>query len=362
MTDSVLHIRSTIGMYGAEQVVFNIVSIADKCCFDTHTLVIEGLNKEASALRVNLESIKGKFDFIRSGRRLDINVIKKIRRIASNKVIVHTHDYKSLILASISLSFTNTKIVHHIHGALGNTVSEKLYSYLERIFMRNADRIITVSNVQKDKIIKYYGLKDKVIQINNGTPISERIESDYFEKNKLTIIMAARFTHEKNHKKAIDVVNKLRLINMPVQLILLGDGPEIENIKKYAIQLEVDSNISFIGFTADVNKWLIKSDLLLITSYTEGLPMSMLEAMSCGIPVMSTSVGEIPNILKQSNGGWIADSVDAIVKEIENLTKNQRKLKVAGDYAYNFSKNNLSIETQLKTIEGIYKDVTKGDL
>ncbi len=360
IANKVLHVRSTIGMYGAEQVILNIASIGYKCSFDTGVLVIEGVNIEASELRNNLSLIKSKYNFIVSQKRFDINVIKELKKIAKTVSIVHTHDYKSLILTSISLAFTKTKIVHHVHGSLGNTISEKVYAYLERIFMLNANRVITVSNDQKLIIQNRIGLKNKVIQIDNGTTIYNKNITSKKQSDKFLMVMAARFTPEKNHKKAIDTISILCAKNYPVELVLLGDGPELENIKEYAKKCGIDKSIKFIGYTRDVKKWLDESKLMLITSVTEGLPMSMLEAMSSGLPIVSTPVGEIPNILKKSKGGWTAESEEHIASIIERLINNPEVLAVAGNDAYDFSKFNLSTENQISKIEAIYNDVIEG--
>jgi glycosyltransferase involved in cell wall biosynthesis len=357
MSNKVLHIRSTIGMYGAEQVVFNIAGMAEKCSFDTRVFIIEGTNKEANGLRNNLSSINAQFNHIVSSKRLDLNVINEIKKKSDGALIVHTHDYKSLILASISLLFKRTKIIHHIHGALGNTRSERIYSYLERAFMLNTSKVITVSNVQKTVIKNRIGLKNKVIQIDNGTTIYERKRKSSRQNDKFVMVMAARFTPEKNHKKAIDIVSLLREQNHSVELVLLGDGPELGSIKHYTQERGVEGSIKFVGFTADVKQWLDESHLMLITSTTEGLPMSMLEAMSSGLPIVSTPVGEIPNILRKSKGGWTAESTVELSSKIIHLINNRRVLDKAGDDGYNFSKANLSTENQLKKIEDVYRYV-----
>jgi glycosyltransferase involved in cell wall biosynthesis len=361
MSNKVLHIRSTIGMYGAEQVVFNITGMAEKCSFDTSVLIIEGTNKEANGLRNNLTSINAQFNHIVSSKRFDLNVINEIKEKCEGVLIVHTHDYKSLILASISLLFKSTKIIHHIHGALGNTRSERIYSYLERVFMLNASKIITVSNVQKSIIKNRIGLKNKVIQIDNGTTIYESKRKGSNQNDNFLMVMAARFTPEKDHKKAIDIVSLLRDQNYSVELVLLGDGPELGSIKHYAKERGVEGSIKFVGFTADVKKWLDESHLMLITSITEGLPMSMLEAMSSGLPIVSTPVGEIPNILKKSKGGWTAESTIELSSKIIHLINNRSILEVAGNDAHNFSKANLSTEKQVIRIEAIYRDIIGGN-
>lgn len=359
MTIKALHIRSSIGMYGAEQVIVNISNTAKKFDLENQVFIIEGRNPEASGLRSDLLKKSHNVEYFISRSKLDFNVVKKIRGLVKNVELVHTHDYKSLILASIALTFTSVKIVHHVHGSLGNTRSEKIYAFLESIFMRNASKIITVSDAQKKSLVKKLGLKNKIIQINNGTKISSSEPYRLKEEEVFTIIMAARFTPEKNHFKALDVLYDLERSGYSVELVCLGAGPELERIKKYTNDLNLSSKVRFVGFTREVSSWINSSNLMLFTSTTEGLPISMLEAMACGLPIVSTPVGEIPKILSESEGGWIANTTNEISSQIGFLINNREVLLIAGKKGFEYAKNKLSIESQLSKILSVYREVTE---
>jgi len=341
-------------MYGAEKVIQNLLEASKDASYETKALVIEGSNDAASGLRNSL--VSSDFDYIVSSKKFDFSVIKKIKSITNNNEIVHTHDYKSLVLASLALFFKNNKIVHHIHGNLSNTLPEKIYAFIESIFIRNVNKVITVSHDQKQYFQNKIGMKSKVIQIDNGTEIFKCKE--YTENEKFIIMMAARFTPEKHHKMAIDITQKLIAKKYDIELVLLGDGPEVESIKQYVEQLELINAVKFVGFSKDVKKWLELSDVLLITSTTEGLPMSMLEAMACGVPIVSTPVGEIPSILEKSGGGWVASEVNDFYETFNSILTDKKSLKVAGENAYSYATDHLSAGHQLKCIQTVYEEVS----
>ena len=356
---NVLHIRSSIGMYGAEQVILNIANTAYKSSLDNHVFIIEGPNPEACGLRKHLQDAGRKVDFLTSERRIDYNVVNKVKILSEKASVVHTHDYKSLILASMALIFSSVKIVHHVHGSLGNTKSEKVYAFIERIFMRNAVKIITVSESQRKTLVKKIGLKNKVVQINNGTDVNLPKPNYLKVDGVFTVIMVARFTPEKNHVKAIDVINRLTASGNAVELVLLGNGPECKMIQDYVGDKNLSSKVKFLGFTREVESWIKKSNLMLFTSTTEGLPISMLEAMACGLPILSTPVGEIPKILSKSRGGWVANDTDEITSKIDFLINNRNVLATAGFNGYEYVKSKLSIDNQLVELVSVYQEVVE---
>ena len=358
MSKGVLHIRSTIGLYGAEQVLLNLATVSDKTNCKIRFFIIEGVNDESKGLRTLLGRLACEVSYIISNSRFDLNVIKKIREEEKYNTVVHTHDYKSLVLASIAFIFTDIKIVHHIHGTLGNTGAEKVYAKLERFFMRWVSKIITVSNQQKLDIQKENRLKNKVIQIDNGTAIFDRHIKEKLDSTTFKIVMVARFTPEKNHKKAIDIISLLTKKGYSLQLNLLGDGENLPEIKRYVNENNLDHNINFVGFTRDVKFWIESSHVMMLTSTTEGLPMSMLESMSYGVPIISTPVGEIPNILNKSNSGWLAENEIEFCSIISTLIDDIDRVYEAGSNAYDYSKKNLSTENQLNKILSVYEDIT----
>lgn len=357
MKNKVLHVRSTIGMYGAEKVLLNLATAPEQSECDFGFYLIEGCGSESGMLRKKIDPYTNNLSSIVSKSKFDWKVIKQIRELSHRYAIVHTHDYKSLVLASIALIFKNTKIVHHIHGALGNTFFEKIYSKIEYLFMLGAKKIITVSHEQKSDLSKFKLLRNKIIQVNNGTKIHDAV-TPHKMNDVLNVLMVARFTPEKDHGKAIDVIHFLVKKGLKVKLDLLGDGPCSEDIKKKVRQLNLGDAVNFIGFTNDVEHWLNRSQLTMLTSVTEGLPMTVLESMASGVPVISTPVGEVPSLIEHSSGGWLAEEPEEFASTIEGLILNPEKLYISGYKAFEYAKSQLSIENQLNQLLCIYEGLS----
>ncbi|MEY8200642.1 MAG: glycosyltransferase family 4 protein [Colwellia sp.] len=357
----ILHVRSTIGMYGAEKVVLNLMKAFIRLNTSATVAVIEGMNPQAQYLAKELTEAGLPHTALPSSRRFDIRVIGKLRDLMKSEgiAIVHTHDYKSLLLSSIAALLLDVRLIHHVHGSLGNTLPEKLYGIIERICMYRVSKIITVSEAQREQyaVNKFY--EKKIIKVDNGTQLPDFYKNRQ-ANNPFTIAMVARFTPEKNHQLAIDILALLVSRKKEIRLLFLGDGPCLNAIKRMVDSQGLASQVQFVGFTNKVQKWLRSTDLLLITSVTEGMPMCLLEAMAMGIPAVSTPVGEIPALLKAANSGEVAKTKDnlaqAIIRVMDDAQLYEKYCLNARDYI----KENLSVNRQAINLNEIYSEKVGG--
>lgn len=354
----VLHVRSTIGMYGAEQVLLNVLPELDLRC-DITLITLESDFPESAMLRALVSSVGVEVYGFETKRRIDSVVIESVKsRLEKSEIdVIHTHDYKSLFYIYSIAKKMNIPVIHHVHGALGNTFNERIYGLVEKWMMRKVSKILTVSQDQKKNLDNNFIPYPEIKQINNGTVV--KCLDDYKENNRavLNLIMVARFTEEKNHLMALELVSKLKENNISVVLTLLGDGPLKGDIKKSIEFLGIKDCVNLVGFTQEVGMWLAQSDVLLITSKTEGMPLNMLEAMERGLPVISTSVGEIPRIIQAASCGKTFSKLDELLEIIDAINSNRVLWKEIGHSGRLYIKNNLSIEKQSESIYMEYLDV-----
>ena len=353
----VLHIRSTIGMYGAERVLLNSLPLLNET-YDTSLLTLEGEGDDSRTLRIQAEASGitclhynplGKFD-----RQLIKDIEEAVKENAYN--IIHTHDYKSLFYLSSIVRKLNLPIVHHVHGALGNSYLEKIYGAIEKWLMRNVTKILTVSSEQKLSLEKSCLKFPEVSQVNNGT-LLEPLDSPRSKTDTLKLIMVARFTEEKNHFLAIEAISILKNMGVKISLSLLGDGPLRSEVQQRIDAESLSQEIQLVGFTSDVKTWLDDSDVLLITSDTEGMPMNMLEAMGRSLPVISTPVGEIPFLIKSSGCGELFSGQDELFKLIMKISKEMKAWEGYGVKGRKYIEKYLSVESQVKVIISEYDDL-----
>lgn len=224
------------------------------------------------------------------------------------------------------------KAIVHIHGAsylvFYDGLSQKKKKQVVD-FLQSADMVIALSDDWKKRFEKVFGITN-VYSLNNGidTEEFEKAECDV-EKNKNTFAFMGRLGERKG---AYDLVNAVELAvkdNSDIKVIMAGDG-EIEKIKHEIKSKNLEKNIDvigWIGFEEKINL-LKKSATVVLPSYNEGLPMTILEGMAAGKAIISTIVGAIPEVVKEDNGILIeAGQVDALAKALLECSSNTEIIK-----------------------------------
>ncbi len=139
-----------------------------------------------------------------------------------------------------------------------------------------------------------------------------------------------------------------------VQFVLAGSGKEELTIKNL-----FNSNVVFPGWVrgAEKDNYLRNADVFFLPSYNEGMPMSVLDAMGYGLPIVSTNVGGIPKIVSQNGFCCTPGDVDAMAHSILTLLSDDKKRLAAADASYEIVKNHYSLDSHIKRLEEAYEEV-----
>ena len=171
--------------------------------------------------------------------------------------------------------------------------------------IKKSDIVVTPSQHLKNFILNL-GFKNKIEIINNGVFIPEE-NTNIFTNDQINITIVSRLVSHKNIEKIIKAISDL---NSPlINLNIIGDGPELNQLQKISLESNNKDNIIFHGKLNrdEINHIFLNSDIYIQASNYEGLPHSLLEAMSYGIPVLCTPVGECKEILGNEDRGYILD-------------------------------------------------------
>ena len=253
-----------------------------------------------------------------------LKTIFTIYKLGKNKDLIFVNGLGTE--ATIANIFLNKKIIRKI---VGDPVWERAYSKAKisesfdefqvknygfsislqkkvRSFsIKKSDIVVTPSQHLKNFILNL-GFKNKIEIINNGVFIPEE-NTNIFTNDQINITIVSRLVSHKNIKKIIRAISDL---NDPlIYLNIIGDGPELNQLQKISLESNNKDNTIFHGKLNrdDINHIFLKSDIYIQASNYEGLPHSLLEAMSYGIPVLCTPVGECKEILGNEDRGYILD-------------------------------------------------------
>ena len=181
---------------------------------------------------------------------------------------------------------------------------------------------VALSSEVKKSIGEVYGLQESIIPVvYNGIDLSKCIRKNDYEANGVfTIVHVGRFMKVKNHKTLIRAFAGFAEKKENVRLQLLGEGELLDEMKNYAEKLEVADKVEFLGLQSNVYPYLNKADVFCLPSEYEGVPMTLIEAMGTGLPIVASNVGGIPDMLVNGENALLVEPNDvAVEKAIEKL-------------------------------------------
>jgi glycosyltransferase involved in cell wall biosynthesis len=249
--------------------------------------------------------------------------------------VVHTHIYTSTYVWPWMMCHKKAKWVHTVHSV----ASKELYSFHKPIMTtvyksyRNFAPV-AISNYIKQSVLEEYQVPESRINlVYNGIDLKFFNPSET-KKNKdstdMEFICVARLNPVKNHKLLLNAFYELLKVFPQSRLTLVGEGELRPELEKIIIHLKIQDNVDIIGETNDVRYYLTKADIFILTSKYEGLPLSILESMAVGLPIIATEVGGIPDIVKNEINGVLVESEDvsslsnAMIRIVKDFTFRKR--------------------------------------
>ena len=268
-----------------------------------------------------------------------------------------TYSIASVILKNVlNLKY---KTIATLHYDLPHQISilpwlNQIYMTLtNKYFIANADNIVAVSNgvglgfeaVVKKKLDNLITIYNPVFDEGIFNSSSEVVDEKFFHNNNKTLISIGKLTNNpKNQELLIKAFYILCKTKNNLQLIFLGEGEDKNRYIELTKKLEIAENVHFLGFMTNPYKYIVKSDLLVLSSNTEGFGNVIVEALALGVNVVSTDCPSGPKeILENGKYGFLSPVNDP-VKLAETIQKalaspiDSNTLKV---YAEKFSTNNI---------------------
>jgi len=249
-------------------------------------------------------------------------IFKKIKKhlLTSQSQLVHTHRKKENIIGGLAAKYVGIPSMRTVHGDIEITHAWKkphklLINYLNWLigrFIQN--KLIAVSHELRKVLIEYYP-ESKVATIENGVDIDSILNNakmtlPSYNTERLKIAIVGRLVQVKRVDIFLNIA-KYCTDNLPylnAEFFIFGDGPLMDKLKESCSKMGIDSVVHFQGHTSNIHASIAQMDILLITSDHEGLPMTLLEAMTLGTPVIAHSVGGITKALKEGNAGILIES------------------------------------------------------
>jgi glycosyltransferase involved in cell wall biosynthesis len=256
--------------------------------------------------------------------------------------------------------------IAHVHGWLGPTQTGKwrLYETLDRRFVRAANLVLVGSCAAK-KDVEAAGVRSVTVLPNaiEIPPIGALSDGAAevrsmlrIDSNAVTVGIVGRVHPGKGHRFLLQAIAKLRKEGLNVEGIVVGEGPDLENLRSNARESGIAQVVHFPGFCSDAAPYVNAMDIFVAPSLKESMPLTVLEAMAARRAVVASRVGDIPSVLEHGYDGWLVTPGDSddLTDAIKVLVRDPALRARMGERARRKIEEQFSAETMSRRLEEIY--------
>lgn len=371
--------------------IHNVILLSKYLPEEYETLVIGGtpLLHESHCGKILDEAGVNYIEIPEMGRFIsplkDWTTIKKVRELIREfqPDIIHGHTFSiDGIPARIAVALEKVPVkVHTFHGHIfdysSNGRKALLARVIEKRLCRKLNAVIAISNSQRNDLVKTYRISSE--EITHTIPlgihldrfqISRKEKRDAFrskyklKEDEIAIGIIARLSPVKNHKLFIDAFHRIVKSNKNVRAFIIGDGELKQSLMIYAKALslydeDANSKITFTSWIPQIDEALAGLDIVALTSYSEGTPVSIIEAQAAGIPVIATDVGGVSDCMINGETGLLTPSsdVEAFSNALLSYCIDPIKRTITGNAGQEFVQAQFSHTRLSRDIHALYCDL-----
>lgn len=317
---------------GAEKFVIDLSIALKSLGHDVLILVL--YNDEVNFFQDEIDSNKINIIHLNRKKGLDISNSFALRMeiLKYKPDVVHTHlrTHLSMRLSGLWNKRTGIKYVHTIHSVPTRECPKPILFYIMKpLYQKHIVEPIGITSSLATETKTYYHLNYLPCSIYNGIFVEKFISSISYEKRTINFISVASFQANKNQISIVQAAIILQKKGYKFIVTFLGGGVEFENVKQYAAEHNALDYIVFEGQVKNVMSYLSNSRCLLIPSYVEGNPISILEAMAAGLVVIATMNGGPKDVIEEGVNGYLVNpfSVDELALKMEKTLLDDMKMK-----------------------------------
>lgn len=366
------HVIHSLGMGGAERLVDQMVRRMARD-FRCEVAVLDDVGEIGERLRrdgfvvEHLQRVPG----------IDLRCAERLRAFADRRQlqILHAHQCTPFFQAMLSRGLRGRRpVVLTEHGRHFPDTPGRRRIAVNRLLLRRRDRLFGCGEAVRRALIVNEGLPaSRVGVIYNGVDLSElrapsrhardKVREEFgFIPSDFVVLMVARLHELKDHQTALRTIDRVRITLPGVRLLLVGDGDRRSQIEQTIQFRGLQNHVQLAGTRNDVAQLLRGADAFLLTSISEGIPLTVIEAMAARVPVVSTSVGGIPEMIRSGESGFLAGAEDdcALADSLIRLCCDAALRQSVIDCAERTARDRFSLDGMLDRYRTVYTELLNG--
>jgi len=362
----ILHIISSSGMYGAEAVILNLSRILTERG-DCSLLGVFS-NSPNPNLQLHEMAMKERIEshLIPCTGQVDRAAIAAIRELAvsSGTDVVHAHGFKADVYAYFALRGTDVPFVSTCHTWYDTDWLVTLYGRIDRLVLRRFARVVAVSEEVRQQLLAAGVREDRVCMVRNGIDLrpfanaapTPRAEMGTGETAIVGLI--GRLAHSKGVDIFLEAAARVLATGAEARFVIVGEGDDREELERMIDELKIRDHVTMLGRRDDMPSVYASLDIMVSASRQEGLPMAILEGMATGLPLVATTVGEVPTLVQEDRTGKLVPPEDAeqLAGAIAELLHDPAKRAALGAAARRLIENEYSAQRMTDDYLRVYEE------
>lgn len=287
-------------------------------------------------------------------KKLSVSEIKRVIK-EYEPDIIHAHDISASIYASLATLGKKCKIVSHVHVNNSDMAKINIKTICYGISTLCYKHIFWVSQSCFDSFVLKDMVRKKSSVLYNVMSKEQIVAKKNRDKNSYNydIVYVGRLTEQKDPMRLIDVLVKVTELSPKSRIAIVGKGDLEENVRKKVEKKNLENNIVFKGFMNNPLKLLECSKVMIMTSKYEGLPMTVLEAMALGVPLVSTPVDGLKDIIENGVNGYLENDNDILARRLYEIISDpelRNQLSIASQKKFDKINNLKEYKKKIKTV------------
>ena len=296
---------------GAERVAVELAGALDPTRFTAHLLV----TRHSGPLEQLVHDRGLSYTILDRKGAIDVRALVRARSVIRGADLLHAHKFEGSLLGAVLARVARRPLIAHEHTFSGRSNTRRKLGY-RFVIARTARRIVCVSG-SVARSLSNEGVPAKLLSvIANGVPTAVAVPREEaraelgLESECIVIGMISRLRPEKRHELALAALALLREDGRLVKLCCVGDGPRRDELAALADELGVGEHVRWAGERSNAGRLARAFDVAVLCSDYEGMPLAALEFLVCGIPLVGTAVGSLPELVS-GGGGRVVPPGDA---------------------------------------------------